>query len=169
MPPPPEVEQYIEDEGLDVRQFVTSRDINRSALLIAGCASHQTSADAFIEGQFQGAASFALQQALKQGKSTYRDIVDFMTAFMVTNSFTQRPQLDGHPSLYDQAFLEPWGTLDDKPTKTPPPGTWKPPVEQSAQPPVVPPNPQLEDTKTGLITLVMLVVAIVMVAIYIMW
>jgi len=128
MPMPGDVQGYIQDEGLQIREFVTSRDINRSALLVAGCAAHQTSADAYLDSQHQGAATFALMLALKSGKKTYREIVESMNRFMTFNSFTQQPQLDGHPSLYDQAFLEPWGTLDGQPTETPPPGTWSQPV-----------------------------------------
>jgi len=134
LPMPAEVEAYIRDEQLELREFVTSRDVNRSALLIAGCMPHQTSADAFIDGTYQGAASYALRKALLAGKDTYRDIVTFMNDFMVANRFTQRPQLDGHPSLYDQAFLEPWGTLFGQPTETPPPGTWVEPVETKPEP-----------------------------------
>ena len=168
MPMPAEVEQYIAEEGLEIRQFVTSRDINRSALLIAACASHQTSADAFLEGQFQGAATCSLRQALKAGKDTYRDIADFMTAFMTKGGFTQRPQLDGHPSLYDQVFLEPWGTLFGTPTQTPAPGTWTPPVEAPAPAPaVVPaPAPAVEDTKTDMSTLLAIGAVILAIIVY---
>ena len=134
MPMPEDVEAYIAEEGLEIRHFVTSRDINRSALLISGCASHQTAADAFIDGQFQGAASFALRRALSLGKTTYREVTEFMTDFMVRNGFTQRPQLDGHPSLYDQAFLKPWGTLFGTPVETPAPGTWVEPAPEQPPP-----------------------------------
>lgn len=124
LPPPPEIMQEIKAEGLEIRDWVTSRDVNRSALLIAGCASNQTSADAFIDGMYQGAATCALIKAIEAGKVTYRDIVMFMADFMVNRGFSQRPQLDGHPSLYDQAFAAPWGHLFGTPTVVPPPGTW---------------------------------------------
>ena len=132
LPMPADIEQEIVENGLEVRAFKTSRDINRSAVLIAGCASHQTSADAFIEGQYQGAATYALRRALEDGNVSYRDIVDDMTEFMVTNRFTQLPQLDGHPTLYDQAFLEPWGTVEGTVEETPLPGVWQPPADGEA-------------------------------------
>lgn len=136
LPPPPEVMEEIEEEQLEIRTFVTSRDVNRSALLIAGCAPHQTSADAFIEGEFQGAATYALRKALSLGKSTYRDITEFMLNYMITTGMTQRPQLDGHPSLYDQAFLQPWGFLSGTPVETPPPGVWVEPSPAPAPAPI---------------------------------
>jgi len=132
LPMPADVEAYIRNEGLELREFKTSRDINRSALLIAGCMPHQTSADALLDGQYQGAATYALLKALKADKKTYRDVAQFMSDFMVKTGFSQRPQLDGHPSLYDQAFLEPWGTLFGTPVATPAPGTWVAPVETPA-------------------------------------
>lgn len=146
LPMPADVEEYIREEGLQLREFVTSRDINRSALLIAGCLPHQTSADAFLDGQFQGAATYALRQALMAGKKTYGDVVRFMSEFMVKNGFTQRPQLDGHPSLYDQAFLEPWGTMFGTPEATPTPGTWIEPAPEPAPVQVAPtPVPTVEE------------------------
>lgn len=126
MPMPTDVVNAIESESLKIRDFKTSRDVNRSAVLIAGCLPYQTAADALIAGQFQGAATYALLEALKSGKKTYREIAIFMTEYMVNEGFTQRPQLDGHPSLYDQFFLQPWGTADAQVAEVPPPGTWKP-------------------------------------------
>lgn len=161
MPMPPEVQQYIKEEGLELREFKTSRDVNRSALLIAGCLPHQTAADAFISGQFQGAATYALRAALREGKRTYRDIAEFMSNFMVERNFTQRPQLDGHPSLYEQYFLEPWGTADGQPVETPPPGTWQaPPVESVAQPaPETPAQPEKKDQSYVVAAVVIIAIA----------
>lgn len=126
MPPPAEVEDYIRQEGLELRDFKTSRDINRSALLIAACLPYQVAMDALIAGEFQGAATYALRQAVAEDRRTYREVVEHMSAYMVRNMFTQRPQLDGHPSLYDQLFLEPWGTAPGQLAVVPPPGTWQP-------------------------------------------
>ena len=131
LPMPADIQHEIDTEHLEIREFKTSRDVNRSALLIAGCLPHQTSADAFIDGQFQGAATYALRNALTEGKKTYREIAQHMTEYMEAARFSQRPQLDGHPSLYDQFFLQPWGTADDQPELVPAPGTWKPPAEQA--------------------------------------
>lgn len=133
LPMPADVQEVILKESLQLREFKTSRDINRSALLIAGCLPNQTSADAFIDGQFQGAATYALRAALQCGKKTYREIVQFMNEYMEKSKLTQRPQLDGHPSLYDQHFLEPWGTAPGQPSQTPPPGTWNPPTRENAE------------------------------------
>jgi hypothetical protein len=156
LPMPPEVEAYIREEKLELREFKTSRDVNRSALLIACCAPHQTSADAFLAGQYQGAGSHALQLALGKGIVSYRDLVQDMNAFMVKGGFTQRPQLDGHPSLYDQAFLKPWGSLFGTPTETPAPGTW---VDPSSPAPAPAPAPAAGDKKPPYVAIVIAVLA----------
>lgn len=158
LPMPADVQAEIDAEHLEIREFKTSRDVNRSALLIAGCMSHQTSADAFIGGVHQGAATYALLDALAEGKKTYRDLVMDMTEYMEDARFSQRPQLDGHPSLYDQFFLEPWGTADGQPVVVPPPGTWQPPVAPIA--PVQPAAPEQDGNPVTVAIAVAVVAAI---------
>ncbi len=126
--PPEVVQQEINEEGLKVREFKTSRDINRCAVLIAACRSNQTAADAMISGKFQGAATHALYNvALFEGAKTNADIVRQMNFYMGGYGFDQRPQLDGHPSLYEQIFLETLGTAPETAPEVPPPGVWKEP------------------------------------------
>lgn len=102
--PPADVEGVLKERALV--QWSTSRDINSSAVLIAGCRSDQTSADAFINGMPQGAATAALIAAVKANPSiTYQQLIVSMNDYMVRNRYTQRPQLDGSPALYDKTFL----------------------------------------------------------------
>lgn len=107
--PPSDIQTDIVDHNLKIRDWSTSRDINQTALLIAGCHSNETSADATIGGKAQGAATAALISAVKSNPDiTYQGILDSMTEFMITNGFTQRPELDGSPALYSRKFLESW-------------------------------------------------------------
>jgi len=86
-----------------------SRDVNESALLIAGCHANQTSADAVINGSPQGAATAALlRSAIANPAITYRSLIGEMCDFMVAGKYTQVPELDGSPRLYDQVFIEPF-------------------------------------------------------------
>jgi hypothetical protein len=102
----------------------TSKDVNSSALLIAGCHASQTSADAFIDGIPQGAATAALIKSSTANPAiSYRNLVTNMQQFMVDGNFTQVPQLDGSESLYDMTFLEPFkfaiaATPEDEPAVT---------------------------------------------------
>jgi len=87
----------------------TSRDVNASALLIAGCMANQTSADAVINGVPQGAATASLLKVVAADSAiSYRSLVTNMQGYMVENKFKQIPELDGSESLYDQKFLEPF-------------------------------------------------------------
>lgn len=123
LPMPADMAELVARKGIEVRTFDTTRDVNRSALLIAGCDYNQTSADAYIAGKYQGAATYALSQAIAKNPSvSYYDLVWSMNKFMVDNGFTQRPQLDGAKSLYSRGFLSSW-------------------VDEAAPAPIVDPTP----------------------------
>jgi hypothetical protein len=91
--------------------WTASKDINASALLIAGCHADQTSADAVINGVPQGAATAALLAAASNTSITYRNLILSMDSFMKTNGLEQVPELDGSPTLYDQQFVEPFNIV----------------------------------------------------------
>jgi hypothetical protein len=100
----------LTDDRDHVVDWHTSRDINASALLIAGCRADQTSADAFINNTYQGAATASILKAVKaQPDIEYVQLVDKMTEYMVSNGFAQRPELDGFSGLYDSKFVMPFG------------------------------------------------------------
>lgn len=111
LPPPMKIEAKL--EGRELVDWTTERDVNKSALLIATSHSSQTSADTFIEGTFQGAGTAALLRSVRKNPQiSYRDLANEMSAYMVANKYTQRPQLDGSSNLYNELFLEPFGTVD---------------------------------------------------------
>ena len=111
--PPAKILRLLSDRTLV--DWQTSRDVNATALLIAGCKANQTSADAFINKIYQGAATAALLKSAKSNTSiTYRTLVTEMNSFMVDGRYTQHPQLDGSSSLYDKVFIEPF-TIADAP------------------------------------------------------
>ena len=77
-----------------------ARDIVKAELpevLITGCRDTQTSADAFINGRYNGALTFALVEAMRksQGRLTYRQLHDRAAAVLKTRKFEQVPQLEG--------------------------------------------------------------------------
>jgi hypothetical protein len=110
--PPPSILAQL--EGTELVEWSTTRDINRDAMLIAGCRAEQTSADAFIEGTFQGAATFALITSVRAEPSiSYIDLINKMNQFMMFKGFEQRPQLDGWGGLHTQIFAEPWNLEND--------------------------------------------------------
>lgn len=107
LPMPAKIERKA--KKMKLREWNTSRDINQSALLIAACQPNQTAADATIAGKPSGAGTYSLLRQLEQNpNSTYQEIIDSMNGFMMTNNFTQRPQLDGSSFLYGRKFLGAW-------------------------------------------------------------
>jgi hypothetical protein len=124
-------------------EWSTEKDVNASALLIAGCDSSQTSADAYIDGSFQGAATAAILKSVKANpKISYRALVNEMNAFMAKGGYTQRPQLDGFSGLYDEIFLEPFGSADEPaPTPAPAPAPVVAPTPAPVAPAPVAPAP----------------------------
>ena len=114
-------------------EWNTSRDVNQSALLIAGCQDDQTSADATINGVPRGAATAALLRAVSVNPGiSYRALVENMREFMKTYKFEQIPMLDGSPALYDRPFLQPFSTIND--TVTEPTPDYPTPVQPETPP-----------------------------------
>ena len=72
-------------------------------VLITGCRDTQTSADAFIDGKYNGALTYGLVEAIRKGKGrlTYRDLHDRASAVLKAKKFEQVPQLEGRTSRFD--------------------------------------------------------------------
>lgn len=74
--------------------------------LISGCKSSQTSADAYINGRYNGACTYYLLQELrKTPKATLVDIVNHMGVSIKAAGYDQVPGLEGSPSTQSRAFL----------------------------------------------------------------
>ena len=119
--PSPETLKEVES-GRSVPKKVTSqlrasapavrkaRDIVTADLpevLITGCRDTQTSADAFINGRFNGALTFGLVQAIRKGRGrlTYKELHDRAAAELKKRKFEQVPQLEGRKDRFDQPLF----------------------------------------------------------------
>jgi metacaspase-1 len=78
-------------------------------LLITGCRDTQTSADAFINGRYNGALTYGLVNAIRQakGKLTYQDLHDRIVAVLKQKKFDQVPQLEGQKTRFGQPLFTP--------------------------------------------------------------
>lgn len=76
-------------------------------LLVTGCRDTQTSADAFINGRFNGALTFSLVQAIRKarGKLTCREWHDRAAAELKKRKFEQVPQLEGRAKRFDEPLF----------------------------------------------------------------
>ena len=78
-----------------------SRNVNLSGLLLATCQSHQTAADAWIDGRWIGAGTHHIAKVLrKYGEVSYQTIVDKINASLAESRFSQRPELNGPFELF---------------------------------------------------------------------
>ena len=87
-----------------------ARDIVSADLpevLITGCRDTQTSADAFINGRFNGALTFALVEAIRKrrGRLTYQELHDQAAAVLKTRKFEQVPQLEGRKARFAEPLF----------------------------------------------------------------
>jgi hypothetical protein len=88
------------DKGLRVKRFGVSLT-KTNAVLIAGCRSDQTSADAWIDGDYHGALTFYLWRSLRAAgwNTTYRKLVAATGEELADHNFDQVPQLEGPTKL----------------------------------------------------------------------
>lgn len=82
---------------------------NQSGILISGCQSHQTSADAWIqpERKFHGALTYYMIDILRknQWKMTYTDLIGEVNHVLPAMGFSQCPELNGQAKYFNQLFL----------------------------------------------------------------
>ena len=76
-------------------------------LLITGCRDTQTSADAFINGRYNGALTYGLVNAIRKakGKLTYQELHDRTSAVLTQKKFDQVPQLEGRKTRFGQPLF----------------------------------------------------------------
>lgn len=109
--PPAEVLAQIEKLQLEpATRTVQSKSVDETGLLISGCRADQTSADAYINMTYQGAATYSLLRTLKAADydCTYQELVDGMNEYLAEAGYSQRPELNGSASLFStKVFSEP--------------------------------------------------------------
>lgn len=98
-----EAEQYKLVNGL----HPIAKSVQQRGMLITGCQSQQTSADAFIGGKYMGAATYFAAQVMKEKgfNVTYKQLVDEMNNRLAAVGFTQRPELNGNAALFESMVL----------------------------------------------------------------
>ena len=76
-------------------------------ILLAGCNDDQTSADAFINNDYNGAFTYNLCKMIRdmRGEITYQELIKKIQNSLAFNSFSQVPQLNGNKALKSTRFL----------------------------------------------------------------
>ena len=94
--------------GLDLQPRERKiRNVDNDGLMVSGCQAHQTSADAWIDNQYCGAATYAFLKTLEchDYNVSYRELIEDMNQFMVNHQFTQRPTLNGNEISFEEKVL----------------------------------------------------------------
>ena len=94
-------------KGARAKSDILSVKINET--LITGCRDTQTSADAMIDGTFNGALTYYLVSTVTAaaGKLTHRQLRDRAAKQLKSNGYDQVPQLEGRKNALDLSFLSP--------------------------------------------------------------
>lgn len=107
--PPPHILKRIVSEPFN-RNVLS---VNQDDILLSGCRKDQTSADAYINGDYHGAFTHSLSLTFKDflaghGQApTYRNAILKSRAWLATNGYDQVPSADGDPAILDLPFFTP--------------------------------------------------------------
>ncbi len=91
----------------DKKNAVSDSSTRANHVLLAGCMDEQTSADAFLNNDYNGAFTYYLCKTIREtrGAITYKDLIKKVRERLVFNSFSQIPQLNGNEDLMKSNFL----------------------------------------------------------------
>ncbi len=105
MPPPARLGGLVRGDAL-MRRF-GAKAVECGAILIAGCRSDQSSADADIGGEYHGALTFYLCRAIEElgFGGSYRTVISRTRKLLQLNGYEQVPQLEGPPALLHGEIL----------------------------------------------------------------
>lgn len=101
LPPPPELQDRLV-AAARMRGMKSKRARIENHLVLAACRNDQTAADAYIEGDFNGAFTYYLCKALRESPQLKsRQLINTVAQALRTNQFMQDPQHEGvnRPSL----------------------------------------------------------------------
>jgi metacaspase-1 len=89
------------------RKYSDAVEADIDELLITGCRSTQTSADAYISGSYNGALTYHLVKIIKasNGQVSYRELHARTIGLLKKGRYDQVPQLEGRRAKFDAPFL----------------------------------------------------------------
>lgn len=121
----------VGQRDLPVRQFGASLN-DQNAILISGCRSDQTSADAWIDSDYHGALTYSLVQAIKNQRFSlsYSDLISTAGNWLEVNSYEQIPQLETRQPMREWTFLDTRPHVGGAAVGA----GWRPPAESMAAP-----------------------------------
>lgn len=116
LPMPAHLMEEVRQYHLNLKpDTMLARSVQERGMLITGCQSHQTSADAWIGGKYMGAATYYITQTLSDVNydTDYKSLIDEVNNRIAAAGFTQRPELNGNQDLFATKVLQPVGKSEE--------------------------------------------------------
>ena len=111
LPPPPDIYARLEGEEdeVKVRGFRSKKRSTMRHILWAGCKDNQTSADAYIDGAYNGAFTYYFCKHMRDGGSSLSrdELIKRIRASLVHNNYSQTPQLECEATVRKSQGLGP--------------------------------------------------------------
>ncbi|MEW5767811.1 MAG: caspase family protein [bacterium] len=106
LPPPIDI-QCRADEDMEIRKLLRKHN-SLNHVLFAGCQSNQTSADAYINGSYNGAFTYYLCKHLRETQGNIRraELLRRTRASIKFNGYSQIPQLEAPVAEKKKKMLE---------------------------------------------------------------
>lgn len=107
LPPPADI-LCREEEGLPVKKLMRGNPIPISHVLFSGCRDNQTSADATINGSYNGAFTYYLCKHVRDNAAAISrsEVLKRLRASLKFNNFDQVPQLECSAEKMKKKILE---------------------------------------------------------------
>lgn len=107
----PTKNRFYQNPDLPIRnrvnvQFAKADTTPMRWITISGCGEEQTSADAYINGEYHGAFTFYAMLSLLTTTMTYRQWHQEIRAHLPNKSFNQIPGLEGPDNLLDRVVFD---------------------------------------------------------------
>ena len=81
-------------------------EINEQAVLVSGCQDNQTSADAYIDGKYNGALTKHLLDLAKQNPNyTWKQLITILPKAVKASGYEQTPSITGGEALLNQKIF----------------------------------------------------------------
>ncbi|MCI4625854.1 MAG: caspase family protein [Candidatus Magnetoovum sp. WYHC-5] len=110
LPPPFDIECRCDDNEtlLKTRKFTSKERGAVQNILWAGCKADQTSADAYINGAYNGAFTYYLCKHMRdtKGKASRKELLKLVSASLKYGRYSQTPQLECEPDVQNAILLE---------------------------------------------------------------
>ncbi|MBI4596648.1 MAG: caspase family protein [Candidatus Tectomicrobia bacterium] len=107
LPPPVDIACRVDDEDMEVGRLLKGNN-PMNQVLFSGCRDNQTSADAYINGSYNGAFTYYLAKHLRdtQGNIKRSELIKRVRASLKFNGFSQVPQLEAPAAEKKKKVLE---------------------------------------------------------------